>query len=58
MTTTKKRMEGVTDKDECAYQEMITHYPLCSVRPLKMYILSLFFLNVFSYLIIGCSDWN
>ena len=28
----------LTDKDECAYQEMITHLPLCSIpSPKKVY---------------------
>jgi hypothetical protein len=30
----------LTDKDECAYQEMITHLPLCSISyPKKVYLL-------------------
>jgi spermidine synthase len=28
----------VTERDECAYQEMITHLPLCSIKdPKKVY---------------------
>jgi hypothetical protein len=29
----------LTDKDECAYQEMITHLPLCSIPSPKKVIL-------------------
>jgi spermidine synthase len=47
----------LTDKDECAYQEMITHLPLCSIpSPKKVYLLISFSLNVVSYLVIGSSD--
>jgi len=38
-------LDGViqlTERDECAYQEMITHLPLCSIsNPKKVFDLSL-----------------
>ena len=32
----------LTDKDECAYQEMITHLPLCSIPSPKKVCLLIF----------------
>jgi hypothetical protein len=40
----------LTDKDECAYQEMITHLPLCSIpSPKKVYLLILAFSQYCEY---------
>lgn len=33
----------LTEKDECAYQEMITHLPLCSIPSPKTVILLIFY---------------
>lgn len=39
-------LDGViqlTERDECAYQEMITHLPLCSIpNPKKVFMLLLY----------------
>lgn len=37
----------LTEKDECAYQEMITHLPLCSIPSPKTVILLIF--NTYSF---------
>jgi hypothetical protein len=41
----------VTERDECAYQEMITHLPLCSIKdPKKVYVVSSLFICLLTHL--------
>ena len=43
-------MIQLTERDECAYQEMITHLPLCSIpNPKKVCLSALYFENALEF---------